>query len=61
VTEENGKKYQALNQLRTLIRGPINSMSVVQQVGAQKGLLTRDAIEELLKNAPHDYVLEKVA
>jgi ribokinase len=44
-----------------LIRGPINSMSVVQQVGAQKGLLARDAIEELLKNAPHDYVLEKVA
>ncbi|OGZ97022.1 MAG: hypothetical protein A3I44_05040 [Candidatus Sungbacteria bacterium RIFCSPLOWO2_02_FULL_51_17] len=35
--------------------GPVNSMSVVQQVGAQAGLLTRQAIEELLIKAPADY------
>lgn len=35
--------------------GPINSMSVVQQVGAQKGLLTREALEDYLKKAPADY------
>ncbi|MCC6290875.1 carbohydrate kinase family protein [Candidatus Nomurabacteria bacterium] len=35
--------------------GPINSMSVVQQIGAQAGLLTREKLEEYLKNAPADY------
>ena len=35
--------------------GPINSMSVVQYVGAQEGLLGRDEIEEYLKNAPESY------
>lgn len=35
--------------------GPINSMSVVQQVGARVGLLTRDKIEAYLKTAPADY------
>jgi ribokinase len=35
--------------------GPINSMSVVQQIGAQKGLLSREKLEEYLKNAPEDY------
>ncbi len=34
---------------------PINSMSVVQFVGAQKGLLTREAILKYLENAPADY------
>lgn len=33
----------------------INSMAVVQQVGANVGLLTREKIEEYLKNAPEDY------
>lgn len=40
--------------------GPINSMSVVQQVGAQKGLLSREKIEEYLKNAPEEYKLRKI-
>lgn len=40
--------------------GPINSMSVVQQVGAQKGLLTRSKLEEFLKNAPSDYKAKKI-
>ena len=30
--------------------GPINSMSVVQHIGAQKGLLSREALEEHLNN-----------
>lgn len=34
---------------------PINAMSVVQQVGAQAGLLTQEKILEYLKNAPVDY------
>lgn len=40
--------------------GPINSMSVVQFVGAQKGLLTREKLEEYLKNAPEDYKPKKI-
>mgnify|MGYP001568840216 FL=1 len=35
---------------------PVNPMSVVQQIGAQAGLLTRKQLEEFLKNAPEDYV-----
>jgi len=35
--------------------GPINSMSVVQKIGAQAGLLTRSELEEFLKNAPPEY------
>jgi len=35
--------------------GPVNSMSVVQFVGAQKGLLTEPALEKYLANAPADY------
>lgn len=40
--------------------GPINSMSVVQQVGAQAGLLTREQLEEYLAKAPEDYVARRV-
>ncbi|MES2224952.1 MAG: carbohydrate kinase family protein [Patescibacteria group bacterium] len=35
--------------------GPINSMSVVQYVGAQKGLLTRESLQQYLVNAPAQY------
>ncbi|MEN9921104.1 MAG: hypothetical protein RLZZ517_82 [Candidatus Parcubacteria bacterium] len=38
-----------------LLWGPINSMSVVQYIGAQAGLLTQDKIQEYLKNAPEEY------
>ncbi len=41
--------------------GPINSMSVVQHIGAQTGLLTREQIEQYLKNAPADYVPKQVS
>ena len=40
--------------------GPINSMSVVAQVGAQKGLLTREKIEEYLLNAGDEYKVTKL-
>ncbi len=40
--------------------GPINSMSVVQEIGAQKGLLTREKLEEFLKNAPAEYRPKKI-
>lgn len=40
--------------------GPINSMSVVQYIGAQKGLLTRTQIESYLASAPQNYVPKKV-
>lgn len=35
--------------------GPINSMSVVQHIGAQKGLLAREALEAHLAKAPENY------
>ncbi len=38
--------------------GPINSMSVVQHVGAQKGLLTHAQLEKLLKHSPKWYRAE---
>ncbi|MBI2410199.1 carbohydrate kinase family protein [Candidatus Kaiserbacteria bacterium] len=37
--------------------GPINSMSVVQFLGAQEGLLSRDALEKLLADAPESYAV----
>ena len=40
--------------------GPINSMSVVQEIGAQKGLLSREKLEKYLKNAPKDYKVKKI-
>jgi len=41
-----------------LLWGPINAMSVVQEIGAQKGLLTRDALEQYLADAPTEYRVE---
>ena len=43
-----------------LARGPINSMSVVQYIGAQEGLLSREKIEELLTQAPTDYKISTI-
>jgi len=43
-----------------LMWAPINSMSVVQYVGARKGLLTREKLEKYLKNAPEDYKPQKI-
>ncbi len=41
--------------------GPINSMSVVQYIGAREGLLSREKLDEYLKAAPDDYKVDKVA
>jgi sugar/nucleoside kinase (ribokinase family) len=43
-----------------LSMGPINSMSVVQHIGAQKGLLTMDKLKEFLVNAPENYKPTKI-
>jgi ribokinase len=40
--------------------GSINSMSVCQGVGAQKGLLTHAQIEEYMKKAPTGWVLKRI-
>lgn len=50
-----GKSFE-----EALLWGPVNSMSVVQDVGAQKGLLTRASLEEHLKNAPESYKLASI-
>jgi ribokinase len=39
---------------------PINSMSVVQKIGAQEGLLTREQLEDYLAKRPADYEPKKV-
>ncbi|KKW12452.1 MAG: Sugar kinase, ribokinase family [Parcubacteria group bacterium GW2011_GWA2_49_9] len=39
---------------------PINSAYVVQEVGAQKGLLSREALLKYLENAPTDYQPKKI-
>ena len=41
-----------------LLWGPINAMSVVQAVGAQEGLLTREQLEKYLTEAPAEYALQ---
>jgi ribokinase len=43
-----------------LLWGPVNSMSVVQAIGAQKGLLTRERLESYLADAPADYALREI-
>jgi ribokinase len=44
-----------------LLWSPINSMSVVQQVGAQQGLLSREALEAFLAKAPPHYRIEPIS
>tara|TARA_Y100000310_G_scaffold331037_1_gene403881 strand:+ start:4253 stop:5242 length:990 start_codon:yes stop_codon:yes gene_type:complete len=39
---------------------PINSMSVVQEIGAQKGLLPKEKLDEFLANAPADYKAREI-
>jgi ribokinase len=40
--------------------GPINSMNVVQYIGAQKGLLKREELEEFLSKKPADYKVKEI-
>ena len=43
-----------------LLWGPINASSVLQGIGAQKGLLTREQLEKNLANPPGDYKLKEI-
>jgi len=43
-----------------LLIGPLNSMNVVQHVGAQEGLQTREEIQVHLDNAPDFYKVEQI-
>jgi ribokinase len=43
-----------------LLWGPVNSSAVIQEIGAQKGLLTRQQLEHNLKNPPGEYQLKKI-
>ncbi|MEK7128060.1 MAG: carbohydrate kinase family protein [Patescibacteria group bacterium] len=45
---------------RALAWGGINAMSVVQEVGAQKGLLSREKLEEYLRKAPAEYKAKRI-
>ncbi|MAZ30013.1 hypothetical protein CL655_01890 [bacterium] len=49
-----------LTPAEALSWGPINSMSVVQHIGAQAGLLRREKLQEYLAAAPADYKAEKL-
>jgi sugar/nucleoside kinase (ribokinase family) len=40
--------------------GPVNSMSVVQYIGAREGLLTREKIQEYLAKRPTNYKIERI-
>ncbi len=40
--------------------GPVNSQSVVQYIGAQKGLLSREKLEDLLAHAPEGYKITEI-
>jgi ribokinase len=50
-----------LSPEQALAWGPINSMSVVQYIGAQKGLLSREQLEGYLASAPADYKPTKIS
>ena len=43
-----------------LFWGPINASSVVQKIGAQKGLLTREELEAYVKSAPPIYAVTRL-
>jgi ribokinase len=43
-----------------LLWGPVNASSVLQGIGAQKGLLSREDLEKNLANPPAPYKIEKI-
>lgn len=53
-------KSLGLDNKTALMWGSINSMSVCQYVGAEKGLLSRTKLEEYLKNKPAGWEVEVV-
>lgn len=51
---------QGKDPAEALSWGPINSMNVVQHIGAQAGLLPMDELIKYLENRPEDYVASKI-
>jgi hypothetical protein len=45
---------------KAMLWAPINSMNVVQKLGAQAGLLTKAKIEKYLQEAPKDFKTEEI-
>lgn len=43
-----------------LLWGPVNSMAVVQEVGAQRGLLSRERLLQYLNEAPESYRITEI-
>lgn len=54
-------RAQGKSVAEALAWAPINSMSVVQKIGAQEGLLTKEELEAYLRSAPEDFVAKKVS
>ncbi len=53
--------YAETGDIQTALRyGPVNSMNVVQYIGAQEGLQTREQIEAWLAKARAEYVVTKI-
>lgn len=48
------------NLIEALRWGPVNSMSVIQHIGAQTGLLHLDKLKEQLAKAPADYRAKEI-
>ena len=49
-----------MSPAEALAWGPVNSMNVVQHIGAQKGLLTRVELLKFLDEAPEEYKAKKI-
>jgi hypothetical protein len=44
----------------SVMYGVTNSMSVVQEVGAQAGLLSKEKLEEWLEQAPSEFQIKEM-
>ena len=53
-------RMQGKSVPEALAWGSINSMSVVQFVGAQKGLLPKEEIEKYIESAPAEFVAKEI-
>lgn len=51
---------QGLDPREAMLRGLVNSAYVVQEIGAQKGLLTKDRLEELFARRPADFKIATI-
>ena len=51
---------EGMSPQQALRRAPINSMAVVQKIGAQEGLLDRVQLLEYLEKAPKEYKLQQI-